>query len=76
MQSNASLEQARAQLAAAVASIEVARYDARRVESLFSYTRIEATYDGIVTVRNVDTGNLTPPAPTARPSSWWPGLTS
>ena len=67
VQSSAALEQARAEVAAAVAPIEVARQDAHRVEALLSYTRIEAPYDGIVTARNVDTGNLTQPGATSQP---------
>src|SRR5512135_1044238 len=58
-QSRAALEKARSDVAATKAGIAVARSDARRVEALLGYTKIVAPFDGIVTRRNVDTGDLT-----------------
>jgi HlyD family secretion protein len=66
-QSRALLDQARSDVAAAAAAIEVAREDARRVEAMLGYTKIEAPFDGIVTRRNVDTGQLTRPGSDADP---------
>jgi HlyD family secretion protein len=66
-QSRAALGQARSDVVAAAAAIEVAREDARRVEALLAYTRIEAPFDGIVTARNVDTGQLTRPGSDSDP---------
>jgi RND family efflux transporter MFP subunit len=60
-QTQAALGQANAELAAAASAVEVARQDARRVEALLGYTKIEAPFDGIVIQRNVDTGALTQP---------------
>ncbi len=67
VQSQAALDQAHSDLGAAAATIDVAREDARRVEALLGYTRIEAPFDGIVTRRNVDTGQLTQPGATGEP---------
>jgi HlyD family secretion protein len=61
IQARAALDQAHANLGAAAAAIDVAKEDARRAEALFGYTRIEAPFDGIVTERNVDTGDLIQP---------------
>ena len=59
LQSHAARDQAHTDFAAAAASVEVAREDARRSEALLGYCKIEAPFDGIVTHRNVDTGDLT-----------------
>jgi RND family efflux transporter MFP subunit len=67
VQSRAALDQARSDVNAAGSAIEVAREDARRVEALLGYTRIEAPFDGVVTRRNVDTGQLTRPGSEADP---------
>jgi HlyD family secretion protein len=61
VQRRAALDQSQADVAAAAATIEVARQDAHRVEALLGYTRIEAPFDGIVIQRNVETGDLTHP---------------
>jgi RND family efflux transporter MFP subunit len=60
-QTKAALEQAHSDLAAASSGIDVAREDERRVEILCRYALIEAPFDGIVTLRNVNTGDLTQP---------------
>ena len=66
-QSRAGRDQARSDVLAAAAAIEVAKEDAHRVEALLRYTKIEAPFDGIVTHRNVDTGQLTRPGSDADP---------
>jgi RND family efflux transporter MFP subunit len=66
-QSRAALDQARSDLVAAAAAVDVAKEDARRVEALLGYTKIEAPFAGIVTRRNVDTGQLTRPGSDAEP---------
>jgi RND family efflux transporter MFP subunit len=60
-QAMAARDQAHSDLGAAAAAIDVAKEDARRAEALLGYARIEAPFDGIVTQRNVDIGDLTQP---------------
>ena len=60
-QSRAALDSAHADVVAAAAAIDFARADAGTVEAHIAYTRIEAPFDGIVTQRNVNTGDLTQP---------------
>jgi len=67
VESRASLDQARSDVVAAASTVEVAREEARRVEAMLGYTRIEAPYDGIITRRDVDTGHLTRPGSDAPP---------
>jgi HlyD family secretion protein len=67
LQCHAARDQARTDLAAAAASVEVAKEDARRSEALLGYCKIEAPFDGIVTHRNVDTGDLTRAGADAEP---------
>ena len=67
IQSRAALDQAQSDLGAAAAAIEVAKEDTRRVEALLGYCKIEAPMDGIVTQRNVNTGDLTRPGADAEP---------
>jgi RND family efflux transporter MFP subunit len=61
IQAQAALEQANADRGASAAAIDVAREDERHAEALFGYARIEAPFDGIVTQRNVETGDLVKP---------------
>ena len=61
------LDKARSDVVAAAASIDVARSEARHAEAMLGYARIEAPFDGIVTRRNVDTGDLTQPGAAAEP---------
>ena len=58
---------ARAAVTTAASHIEVARFEAERAEAMASYMKIEAPYDGIVTRRKVDTGQLTTPGTTGEP---------
>jgi RND family efflux transporter MFP subunit len=54
-------DKAEADIVAAEARAEVARADARRLQALLDYTKIRAPYDGIVTSRRVNTGDLVQP---------------
>jgi len=60
-EARARLDRARSDVAAAAAGIEFAAEDARRVGAMVEYTRITAPYDGVITHRDVDTGQLTKP---------------
>lgn len=66
-QSQALLDKARSDVVAATASIKITRSDLRRVEALQSYSKIVAPYDGVVTKRNIDVGELTEPGPHGEP---------
>ena len=61
IQSQAALDSAHSDVVAAAAAIDVAKADAGTVEARLAYTKIEAPFDGIVTQRNVNTGDLTQP---------------
>ena len=61
IQSRATLDAARADVVAATSAIDVAKADAETVESRLAYTKIQAPFDGIITQRNVNTGDLTQP---------------
>ena len=50
--------------------------DARRVQALRAYATIVAPYDGVITARNVDVGDLTQPGPQGQPLFTWPGTIS
>jgi RND family efflux transporter MFP subunit len=67
LQAEAMLEKARSDVSAATASIKVARFDAQRVEALREYETIVAPYDGVVTHRQVDVGELTEPGSHGQP---------
>jgi HlyD family secretion protein len=60
-QSRAALDSARSDVIAAASTIDFAKADARSVEALLTYAKIEAPFDGIITQRNVNTGDLTQP---------------
>ena len=66
-EAQAELDKARTDVVAAAASIDVARSEVRHAEAMVGYTKIEAPYDGIITRRNVDTGQLTRPGSDAAP---------
>ncbi len=51
-------DRATADIAAAEAKHEVAKADARRLDALLGYATIRAPYDGVVTRRKVNTGDL------------------
>ena len=56
------VEKAKADLVAAKAKVDVAKSDEKRVAALFSYTRVTAPYDAIVSDRNVNTGDFVLPS--------------
>jgi RND family efflux transporter MFP subunit len=58
----ADLAKAKVDVAAAAAQVKVAQAAERRVAALLDYTRLVAPYDGVVTVRNVNTGDFVQPA--------------
>jgi len=60
-QGEAMLDKARSDVTAAGASIKVARFEAKRVQAMRGYTTLVAPYDGVVTRRNVNAGDLTTP---------------
>jgi multidrug efflux pump subunit AcrA (membrane-fusion protein) len=60
-QAEAMLNKARSDVTAATATIKVARFDARRTEAMRGYATIVAPYDGVITRRHVDVGDLTTP---------------
>jgi multidrug efflux pump subunit AcrA (membrane-fusion protein) len=60
-QGEAMLDKARSDVTAATATIKVARFDARRVQAMREYATIVAPYDGVITRRHVDVGDLTTP---------------
>jgi RND family efflux transporter MFP subunit len=66
-EARATLEKARADATTAASSVEVALAEARRAEAMLGYARIEAPYDGIVTRRSLDRGQLTVAGPLGEP---------
>ncbi len=64
----ADLDKARVDVDVAKARLQVADADLKRVEALFSYTKLLAPYDGIVVLRNINTGDFVLPA-TGDPSA-------
>ena len=61
LHARALLDKARADVTAAAASIQVARSDARHTQALRAFATIVAPYDGVVTHRDIDVGDLTQP---------------
>lgn len=64
----ADLEKAKVDVEVAEARLKVAMADDARVAALYSYTKLEAPYEGIVVLRNVNTGDFVLPA-TGDPSA-------
>lgn len=58
----AQIEKAKADLSAAEAKVRVAEAEERRLAAMFAYTKISAPYDGVITTRNVNTGDFVRPA--------------
>jgi multidrug efflux pump subunit AcrA (membrane-fusion protein) len=58
----AQVDKSKADLAAAQAAVKVAEADERRIAAMFAYTKITAPYNGVITVRNVNTGDFVRPA--------------
>jgi len=66
-QKQAMLEKARADALAASAGIKVARSEARHANALREFATIVAPYDGVITRRHVDVGDLTEPGSHGQP---------
>lgn len=60
-ESRALLDKARSDIVAAISHIDVARFEAERADAMASYRKLEAPFDGVVTRRKVDTGQLITP---------------
>ena len=54
----AQVEKAKADVAASQADVKVAEAEERRLAAMLQYTKITAPYDGVVTSRNVNTGDF------------------
>jgi len=63
----AMLDKARADAMAATASIKVARSESRRIGATRAFATIVAPYDGVITRRHVDVGDLTEPGSHGQP---------
>jgi HlyD family secretion protein len=57
----AALAKAKADVSVAEARLDVAKADRDHVEALLQYTKIRAPYDGVVTRRSINTGDLVQP---------------
>jgi RND family efflux transporter MFP subunit len=64
----ADFDKAKVDVEVAEARLQVASADEQRVEALYSYTRLTAPYQGIVVLRNANTGDFVLPA-TGDPSA-------
>jgi len=64
----ADLEKAQVDVNVASAKLDVGVADEKRVEALYSYTRLLSPYDGIIVLRNANTGDFVLPA-TGDPSA-------
>ena len=67
IQARAALDRARSDVAAGTAAVDFATADANHARAMLAYARIEAPFDGVVTQRNIDTGDLTRPGPDGTP---------
>ncbi|HEX4413793.1 MAG TPA: efflux RND transporter periplasmic adaptor subunit, partial [Lacipirellulaceae bacterium] len=56
--SETQVEKAKADLNASQAQVRVAKAEERRLAAMFEYTKINAPYDGVITARNVNTGDF------------------
>jgi RND family efflux transporter MFP subunit len=65
----AAVAKGQADVSVAEARLAVARSDRDRVQALLQYVRIVAPYDGVVTARNVNTGDFVQPAATSKGES-------
>jgi HlyD family secretion protein len=64
----ADLDKAKVDVDVAKAKLQVAEADEKRLAALYSYTRLTAPYEGIVVLRNANTGDFVLPA-TGDPSA-------
>jgi RND family efflux transporter MFP subunit len=58
----ANVEKAEADQGAAAARLKVAQADLARAKTMLAYGEIKAPFDGVITMRNVDTGHYVQPA--------------
>ena len=65
-ESAAKLSKARADVIVAEAHLAVAKENRDHIETLLKYTKITAPFDGIVTRRNINTGDFVQPATTGK----------
>ena len=65
---SAALDKSKVDVDVAKAKLDVAKADLKRVEALYGYTKLLAPYDGIVVLRNINTGDFVLPA-TGDPSA-------
>jgi HlyD family secretion protein len=65
---SADLDKAKVDVSVAKARLDVAVADEKRVKALYGYTQLLAPYDGVVVLRNVNTGDFVLPA-TGDPSA-------
>jgi RND family efflux transporter MFP subunit len=63
----ADVEAQKAAIAAAQSAIVSNQANVRRLEELQAFEKVTAPFNGIITVRNVDRGDLISPGPSARP---------
>ncbi|WZO96500.1 efflux RND transporter periplasmic adaptor subunit [Isosphaeraceae bacterium EP7] len=66
-ESRAHLDRSRSDVQAAISHVEVTRFDAERAEAMAGYMKLEAPFDGVVTRRKLDTGQLTTPGTAGEP---------
>ncbi|MBA3315342.1 MAG: efflux RND transporter periplasmic adaptor subunit [Planctomycetota bacterium] len=59
-EAQAGIEKAKADVVAAEARQAVAEADLGRAETMLAYAEIKAPFDGVITIRNIDTGHLIP----------------
>jgi HlyD family secretion protein len=62
LSAQAQVDKSKADVEAARAQVKVAEADERRLAAMFAYTKITAPYKGVITVRNVNTGDFVRPA--------------
>jgi multidrug efflux pump subunit AcrA (membrane-fusion protein) len=67
--SNATLEVGRADISLAEANLQAAMADMQRLEALLQYTKIVAPFDGVVTKRFINPGDLVQAAISTRPAT-------
>jgi RND family efflux transporter MFP subunit len=66
-QAQAMVVKSRADISAAGASVKVARFEFQRISAMKSYATIVAPYDGVITRRSVNAGDLTTPGTAGQP---------
>jgi RND family efflux transporter MFP subunit len=67
--SKATLEVGRADIALAQANVQAAAADMHRLQALLQYTKIVAPFDGVVTRRYINPGDLVQAATSTRPTT-------